>query len=256
MERLLTDSRIQFQPAKLFSRSGAAASISSSASMAAFLASIVPYTRPSTLARRYSKTRSAGFSSGEYGGCSSNGTVTSAYAGPRWPGARSQTTTDTPSSPHCLTIGAMDTAFIFSVQPQRTWPLTPFTTRFRYAHVRWYSSACTTLTPRGAHTRRTWPIKPTRISSPQYRPSLSVQPMAVSWALSPPFSKPPALPQKPWDSVAEGLSSSSPGAQTRGAYPNRCTSRRIVLHPLYSIPYGPYLAFLGQRFQFALLMGR
>ncbi len=54
---------------------------------------------------------------------------------------------------------------------------------------------CTTLTPCGAHTLRTWPIKPTRISSPQCTPAASGAPAASNAALNPPFSTRVALPR-------------------------------------------------------------
>jgi len=232
----LTDWRIQSQPARLFTLSGAAASFSSSASMAPILAAIVPYTCPSTSPRRYSKTRSAGFNSGDYGGCSINRTCTSSYAGPRWPRARSHTMTDTPFSPHPCTTGARDTPFISSVQSQRNSPVKPFTARFKYAHSCLYSIICTTLTPRGAQTRRTCPIKPTRISSPQYSPDLSTQPTSVSLALRPPFSSSLALQQRPWDSEAGALSSANLTGRTPSACPSKCSSHHVAPVPTPRTP--------------------
>lgn len=80
MDKASTDCRIQSQPAKLLTLSGSATNWANSASITAFLAASLPYTLPSTLLRKYSKTRSAGFNSGEYGGCSIHLTGTSPYA--------------------------------------------------------------------------------------------------------------------------------------------------------------------------------
>src|SRR5262245_30962512 len=125
MDKASTDWRIQSQPAKLLTLSGLAANWANSASIAACLAKSWPYTLPSTLLRRYSNTRSAGFNSGEYGGCSINLTGTSLYTSPRWPRARSQTKTVNPSKAHCLTTGAIEVPRIFPVQSQRNWAAQP-----------------------------------------------------------------------------------------------------------------------------------
>src|SRR5262245_733286 len=231
MDKASTDWRIQSQPAKLLTLSGLAANWANSASIAACLAKSWPYTLPSTLLRRYSNTRSAGFNSGEYGGCSINLTGTSLYTSPRWPRARSQTKTVNPSKAHCLTTGAIEVPRIFPVQSQRNWPLSPLTAKFRYAHSRLYSTGWTTFTPRGAHTRRTCPISPTRISSPQARPAGSGQPTSWSWSVSPLFSRPLVAALKPGGIVDGELWVSTLTGQRPTACPNSCTQLRSSASP-------------------------
>src|SRR5262245_33016491 len=231
MDKASTDWRIQSQPAKLLTLSGLAANWANSASIAACLAKSWPYTLPSTLLRRYSNTRSAGFNSGEYGGCSINLTGTSSYTSPRWPRARSQTKTVKPSAAHCLTTGAIEAPCIFSVQSQRSWPVRPLTAKFKYAHSRLYSTGWTTFTPRGAHTRRTWPISPTRISSPQAKPAGSEQSLAWSWSVRPLFSRLPAGAAK-LGGIADGvLWVSTLTDQRPSACPNNCIQRHNSASP-------------------------
>ena len=215
-----TDSRIHCHPVNRLTFSGSAARVSNAASTAAFLAAIVPYTLPSIASRRYSKTRSAGFNSGEYGGCSIRWRRRGWYRGPRWPRARSQTRNWTRRWLHFVTTGPMDSAFILSVQAHIIFPLNPLTAKLRYAHSRLYSTSGTTFTPRGAHTRRRHPINPTRISSPQKSRWPSTQPRACNWTVNPLFSRPLDRPGTLWGNAVEALSSLSLNAQRPGASPS------------------------------------
>jgi len=84
-------SSIHSQQVRLRTFSGQAASFRSSFSTASFFASSSPYTMPSIRALRYSKTRSAGCSSGECGGCWMRAASISSYSSPWWPLAPSHT---------------------------------------------------------------------------------------------------------------------------------------------------------------------
>ncbi len=163
-------------------------------------------------------------------------TGTPVYAAPRCPGARSHTMISTPCFAQLRITGAKAAAFMFAVQSQVIRPSSPFTARFRYAHAYVHSTACSLFTPRGAHTRRTWPMRPTRISSAQYTPWDPPAPTWRSCSLSPLFSKPPALRHTPWETRDVVLFSSAPGGRTPGACPSRCTSPHALPGPISPHP--------------------
>lgn len=158
-------------------------------------------------------------------------TGTPSYTAPLCPGARSHTMILTPCSAQLRTTGAMETAFMFSVQFQMIWPSTPLTARLRYAHSYLYSTACSTFTPHGAHTLRVWPIRPTRISSAQYTSWGPPTPARCNCSVSPLFSRQPALRQKPWETWDGELSSLTPSERRPSACPNRCTPLHAPLEP-------------------------
>lgn len=81
-------------------------------------------------------------------------------------------------------------------------------------------------------------MRPTRISSPQNRPWALEQPAACSWAVSPPFSKPPALQQKPWVIEDGALSSSTSNTQRHNACPSKYMSPDTSVGPTRWHPRG------------------
>lgn len=140
-----------------------------------------------------------------------------------------------------------------SVQSQCRVPVKPLTAKFRYAHSRLYSSTCTTLTPRGAQTRRIWPIKPTRISSPQYKPAIPEQPASSNAALS-------LFPGRLLFRRRLGIARPryfAPQIQS-GKYPSHspvCVGHTVpFLRPLHSIPNTTYLTSTRLLFQLSQLL--
>ena len=174
-------------------------------------------------------------------------TGTPSYAAPLCPDARSHTMISTPSLAQPWTTSAMEAAFMSLVHSHMIWPSSPLTARLRYAHSYVHSTACSTFTPDGAHTRRTWPMRPTRISSAQYTPWDPVAPARRSCSVSPLFSKLPALLQMPWATWNGAPFSLTPDERTPSACPSRCIPPHVppvprLRHPRWcvSLPLLPW----------------
>ena len=180
-------------------------------------------------------------------------TRTDSYSAPRWPRARSHTRNFTRRRPHCLTTGTIDSAFMLSVHAHISLPRKPLTATCRYAHSRVYSTGCQILTPRGAHTLRTHPIKPTRISSPQKSCLPSGQPRACRWVVNPLFSRRLGRLPTPGGHRGGEFSFLILHGQNLAHTPVDIGDATLGLRPLYPIPDAADLAGFGPGFQLVFL---